>query len=238
MSAILEALERVLDAIPRAQGARVADVGEVTLFLRDGAGWPWYGRPRERADFAAAREALQDHGAPEVFEWVHDRTPSLARTAGAAGLAVRRHPLLVLRDVTSPPLPAGVVLRDDHPLDEVLIAQAEAFGGGADLSHLPAHREALADGRAALLAAVDDAGQVLGVAMAQRAAGGAELVGIATVEHARGRGISLALTAALARRLQDADPVFLSAGDDATARVYERAGFVRVGETCAAEPVS
>jgi RimJ/RimL family protein N-acetyltransferase len=32
--------------------------------------------------------------------------------------------------------------------------------------------------------------------------------------------------------------VFLSAQDDAVARVYERVGFVRVGTACMAEPAS
>ena len=55
---------------------------------------------------------------------------------------------------------------------------------------------------------------------------------------ARGRGLGGAVTAALAGAARDAgaEMVFLAAGDDAAARVYERVGFRRVGECGIAEP--
>ncbi len=43
---ILERLERCYDAIPRLGGARIEAVGLFELFLRTGAGWPYYARPR------------------------------------------------------------------------------------------------------------------------------------------------------------------------------------------------
>jgi ribosomal protein S18 acetylase RimI-like enzyme len=64
-----------------------------------------------------------------------------------------------------------------------------------------------------------------------------ELTGIAVLPRARRRGVGAAVTAAL---VEDAHAlgvrtVFLSAQDDAVARVYERVGFVRVGTACIAE---
>jgi predicted GNAT family acetyltransferase len=65
-----------------------------------------------------------------------------------------------------------------------------------------------------------------------------ELVGIATARAVRGRGLGGAVTSALASAALAADAglVFLAAGDDAAARVYERVGFRRVGECGIAEP--
>ena len=49
---------------------------------------------------------------------------------------------------------------------------------------------------------------------------------------ARGRGLGAAVTSALAGAAlgAGAELVFLAAGDEAAARVYERVGFRRVGE--------
>jgi N-acetylglutamate synthase-like GNAT family acetyltransferase len=65
-----------------------------------------------------------------------------------------------------------------------------------------------------------------------------ELAGIAVLPRARKRGVGAALTAALVEdaRARGVETVFLSAQDDAVARVYERVGFVRVGTACIAEP--
>jgi GNAT superfamily N-acetyltransferase len=72
----------------------------------------------------------------------------------------------------------------------------------------------------------------------QRAGEVAEVVGVATLPSARGRGYASQLTASLARRaLQDgANLVFLSAGDDDVARLYSKVGFRRIGTACIAEP--
>nr|WP_243851357.1 GNAT family N-acetyltransferase [Modestobacter marinus] len=63
-----------------------------------------------------------------------------------------------------------------------------------------------------------------------------EVVGVATLPRFRGRGLGAGLTSALVEHArQTADLVFLSAGDDDVARVYERAGFARVATSCVAE---
>ena len=59
----------------------------------------------------------------------------------------------------------------------------------------------------------------------------AELVGIATLEPLRRRGVATAVTARLARVAfeQGVTAAFLTAADEGAGRVYERAGFRRVG---------
>ncbi|GFJ88283.1 GNAT family N-acetyltransferase [Phytohabitans rumicis] len=73
------------------------------LFVRNGAGWPFYARPRlgaaeppSAADITAARARQRELGAPEAFEWVHETTPDLLAVARSAGLTVLEAPLLVL----------------------------------------------------------------------------------------------------------------------------------------------
>lgn len=81
---------------------------------------------------------------------------------------------------------------------------------------------------------------VLASGMVQRAGDVAEIVGVATLPSARGRGYASQLTASLARRaLEDgATLVFLSAGNDDVARLYSKVGFRRVGTACIAEPAA
>jgi GNAT superfamily N-acetyltransferase len=79
---------------------------------------------------------------------------------------------------------------------------------------------------------------ILSAGFVQRVGDVAEVVGVATLPVARGRGYASQLTAALARHaLQNgANLVFLSAGDDDVARLYSKVGFRRVGTACIAEP--
>ena len=63
-------------------------------------------------------------------------------------------------------------------------------------------------------------------------AGVTELMGIATLEQYRGRGIAAALTAYMASAAftQGCDLVFLTAVSAAARRAYERAGFHPMGD--------
>jgi predicted GNAT family acetyltransferase len=65
-----------------------------------------------------------------------------------------------------------------------------------------------------------------------------EVVGVATLPAFRRRGIAAALTSLL---VEDAlgrgvRTLFLSAGDAAVARIYERVGFRQLGTACIAVP--
>jgi GNAT superfamily N-acetyltransferase len=111
--------------------------------------------------------------------------------------------------------------------------------GPAELPPTEVLRERVASGRTVMMVAVDD-GQPVAIGSHQPVdVDGAEIsevVGVATLPRFRGRGLGAGLTSALVEHArQTADLVFLSAGDDDVARVYERAGFARVGTTCVAE---
>jgi GNAT superfamily N-acetyltransferase len=111
--------------------------------------------------------------------------------------------------------------------------------GPAELPATDVLRERVASGRTVMMVAVDD-GQPVAIGSHQPVeVDGAEIsevVGVATLPRFRGRGLGAGLTSALVEHArQSADLVFLSAGDDDVARVYERAGFARVGTSCVAE---
>ncbi|MFY1672170.1 GNAT family N-acetyltransferase [Plantactinospora sp. WMMB334] len=102
-------LERFYDAVPR-DGAHTEDFGGLILFVRDGAGWPFYARPRldateppSAADVTAVRQRQRELGLPEVFEWVHENNPELLAVARSAGLTVLEAPLMVLDPAALPP---------------------------------------------------------------------------------------------------------------------------------------
>ena len=71
---------------------------------------------------------------------------------------------------------------------------------------------------------------------AQRAGNVVEIAGVGTLPAARRKGLGAAVTAALARDALDrgAEIVFLSAGSEMIARVYEHVGFHRIGTACIA----
>ncbi len=99
---VLDRLERFYDAVPR-DAARVEEFDTLVLFVRDGAGWPFYARPRPGAaeattlaEVTAVRERQRELGLPEAFEWVHEHQPSLLAVARSAGLTVLEAPLMLL----------------------------------------------------------------------------------------------------------------------------------------------
>ncbi|MFJ2578904.1 GNAT family N-acetyltransferase [Kitasatospora aureofaciens] len=106
---LLDEIERYYDAVPRS-AARAEDFGPLTLFVREGAGWPYYARPTLGHDGPAAtaedvRRVLarqRELGLPEAFEWVAEHDPRLRAAIEEAGLAVHEHPLLVLGPADGP----------------------------------------------------------------------------------------------------------------------------------------
>jgi predicted GNAT family acetyltransferase len=68
--------------------------------------------------------------------------------------------------------------------------------------------------------------------------GATEIVGVGTTPAFRRRGLGRALTSLLVEdaMARGVSTIFLSAGDEAIARVYGRLGFVIVGTAGAAEP--
>ncbi|MBM0239434.1 GNAT family N-acetyltransferase, partial [Micromonospora sp. ATA32] len=105
---LFDRLEHFYDALPR-DAARPEEYGALVLFVRDGAGWPFYARPRldattppSLADVTAVRERQRELGLPEAFEWVHETTPDLLPVARSAGLTVLEAPLMVLDPAALP----------------------------------------------------------------------------------------------------------------------------------------
>ncbi|MET9414306.1 GNAT family N-acetyltransferase [Streptomyces klenkii] len=130
---LLARIEQYYDAVPRS-GARTEDFGPLTLFVREGRGWPFYARPAlgwsgavSAGDVARVRARQRELGIPESFEWVAETTPALRAAAEEAGLTVHEHPLMALGpDAPPPALPAlpesadGLELRIVGPEDPVL----------------------------------------------------------------------------------------------------------------------
>lgn len=106
----IERIDAFCDAVPRRR-ARAEELGPLVLFVPDGAGWPYYARPRlgqgrgggaaiSPGDIRAVRARQRELLIPESFEWIDEAAPQMTAAAPAAGLAVRAHPLMVLGTLT------------------------------------------------------------------------------------------------------------------------------------------
>jgi GNAT superfamily N-acetyltransferase len=258
---LLERIEAYFDAAPRA-AADVEEHGALTLFVsripwrfyaRPRLG---LGEDVGADDVAAVRARQRELGVREALEWVAETTPSLAGAATAAGLEVTRVPLLVLDPGawTPPPAPPGVNVRmlgaDDAGLagaQAVVEVAFAATGGGlgaggpeerdlaaARLFDLGFLRERLRRGLTAMAVAEGEADGPLGAGSHQPVGDVSEIMSVGTLPAARRRGIGAAVTGRLVEHARErgAEVVFLSAADDAVARLYERLGFRRVGTVC------
>jgi ribosomal protein S18 acetylase RimI-like enzyme len=155
----------------------------------------------------------------------------------------------------APALPADVTVRviapEDAELDRIWAVPAVAFGhpgtaageaGPAERDKIAADhdggtigmlRERLRSGQSVLAAAFGPDGPL--------AAGSCQAVdGVGVLPSSRRHGLGAAVTALLARDARDrgVETVFLSASDDAVARVYARIGFGEIGTAMIAEPAS
>ncbi|MEU7205694.1 GNAT family N-acetyltransferase [Streptomyces sp. NPDC045470] len=100
---LLGRIEEYYDAVPRS-GAHAEDFGALTLFVRDGRGWPYYARPAlgrtgdavSTAEVERVRDRQRELGVPETFEWVAENSPHLRAAVEESGLVVHEHPLLAL----------------------------------------------------------------------------------------------------------------------------------------------
>ena len=131
-AALLAQIEQYYDAVPR-PGARAEDFGPLTLFVREGKGWPFYARPAQAwagppavsaADVDRVRDRQRELGIPESFEWVAEVAPTLRAAIEESGLSVHEHPLMVLDpDAVLPDtyeLSCGAVVRTIGPDDPAL----------------------------------------------------------------------------------------------------------------------
>ena len=143
---------------------------------------------------------------------------------------------------------------DDPELPHYQRVAATAFahpGGRADVGDVPldtsaearartaALRERIAAGRTVMMVAVENDEPVAVGSHQPVDIGGSEVsevVGVATSPRLRGRGLGAGMASALvAHARETADMVFLAAGDDDVARVYERVGFARLATAAVAD---
>ena len=187
------------------------------------------------AAFAARDRSLR-------FEFLHEYTPRLRSILDALGVPLEgENPLLTCSRETWTAIapPPGLQihrLTPDSP-DEDLAADIDVGNRGFDEEGRDPTPERIADLRRRLglgsqyfLARLD--GEPAGVgAYTVMLDGITELVGIATLSEYRRRGIAAAITAEMSRHAfeQGAQMVFLTAADDDASRVYQRAGFRRIG---------
>jgi predicted N-acetyltransferase YhbS len=260
---LLDCVERYFAAAPLPD-ARIVAAGGLDVPIGSPA-WsyparPRPGGPRVTADDVASAVALQEEaGLPVALEWVCERSPDVAPAARAAGLAVEELPLLVAADPVELLLPYGVRLyvvgADDPDLPRYERVAAIAFahpGGRRDVREGPPDpspeaaartavlRERIAAGRTVMIVAVEEGEPVAVGSHHPVDVDGdevSEVAGVATLPRLRGRGLGAGLASALAAHAREtADLVFLTAGDDDVARVYERVGFARLATTAVAGP--
>ncbi|MGY1702530.1 GNAT family N-acetyltransferase [Geodermatophilus sp. SYSU D00766] len=257
---LLDRVERYAAAAPLPD-ARPVPAGALDVPLGPPAWpYPARPRPGAGAvsaeDVRAAAALQEQAGLPAAVEWIVQRTPSLDAAARRAGLLVSHFPLLVVDDPVEVLLPAGVRLyvvgaedpalpHYQHLLETGFAAHhdddpQDGSDDGADEETLPEPRaavlrERVASGRTVVMVAIED-GEPVGVGSHHPVdVDGteiSEIVGVASSPRRRGRGVGAALASALvAQAAETADLVFLTAGDDDVARVYERVGFAWLGST-------
>ena len=221
---------------------------------------PWQDSPVSVADVRRVRARQRELLIPQSFEWIEQVAPDMEAAATGSGLVVHAHPLLTLDTLAPPPPPPPhIAIRLLEPGDPELIrawaVPGVAFGhpgtaigkaGVIERDKIAADhdggtitllRERLQSGESALVAAIGPNGP-LAAASYQFADGVAEITGVGVLPESRRRGLAAGITALLAADAlaQGADVVFLSATDEAVARIYERLGFRQVATAMIADP--
>jgi ribosomal protein S18 acetylase RimI-like enzyme len=248
----LTVIERYYDAVPRVS-ATTEEIGPFTLFVADEAtSWQFYARPRlgltddVTADDVRRVVARQDElGVPRAIEWVRETTPSLLDAVREAlpGVDVEEVPLMVSRrrgqDLREVPGRRVVLTGDSVDLAPVVGVIGAAFAGRDD--HEPGtvgvRPRLLDEGTLLMVAAYDETGALVGGGSAAPRGTVAELMGIATLPAARGRGHGTAITNALRTELRGrgVETVFLTAASDDATSIYAAVGFERVATGCILE---
>lgn len=252
-------IDACCDSMPRAR-ARVEELGALRLFVGGSGSMPYYARPAgpsvtiTTADVEQTRSRQRALGVPEAFEWIDDLVPSLGVAAQTSGLRVARCPLLVLEEgsrrdarvtilgaesplLTQARAVAQLAFAPADANEPVGPAQRDIAARAIDPASLDGDRRAIRDGRFIVAVAIDGGGAVA-CGSVQHDGSVAEVVGVATLPTHRRRGLAGAITATLSAeaRSRGMRTVFLSAGDEEAARVYERVGFRRIGTAGLAEP--
>jgi ribosomal protein S18 acetylase RimI-like enzyme len=241
-------LARVQDAV-RADAERSREVVRagpfVATFTRDSRNpflnyaIPEQGATPSAAEVEALAAAFAERSLPPRLEYVPELAPAVEPALLAAGFVVEtRTPLMRL---DTPPVlaePEGFELleaRDAGTIRAALTVQHEAYGEDEppDDRRVAAFRRSLDRGALLVLAREAATQEPAGAGQCTVPVDGAtELAGVGVRPAFRRRGIAQAVTARLAAAMhaRGADLVFLMAAGGAEARIYERAGFIRIGE--------
>ena len=220
--------------------------------------------PITAASIRAVRARQRELIIPESFEWIEQTAPEMAAAAAEAGLEVQTHPLMVLAGPVKPsPWPAASpsassrrktlnstgsgrcpTVAFGHPgtaTGEAGVAERDKIAADHDGGTIAMLRERLRSGQSVVAAAFGPDGPV--------AAGSCQAVGARRRDHRRGRaarrtppqGLGAAVTAAFwpaTPWTAGVQTVFLSASDQAVARVYASIGFREIGTAMIAEPAA
>jgi ribosomal protein S18 acetylase RimI-like enzyme len=176
------------------------------------------------------RTAFRERERRPRLEWIEEASPQLAAVLEAAGMS---------EELRSPLMAAGPDEIVEPKVDRASVAVAEGerdLRDAANVQHVAFGGKPLADDEpvpersgGAVLARID--GEPVSAGSWTKVSDGySEIVGIATAEQWRGRGLAGLVTAAAARAAfaAGASTCVLSPGDETALRVYERAGFRRV----------
>lgn len=190
----------------------------------------------------ALRTLFTEHDREFRLEFLHEYTPLLRPALETLGVGFEsENPLLVCTQESWRAVagPAALEIRRLHEdsTDEELAAAINTVNRGFGDEGRDASPERIADmrrrigrGGANYLALIG--GEAVGVgAYTAPFAGLTELVGIATLPEYRRQGIAAAVTSEMARDAfeEGVRTAFLTAADDDASRVYQRAGFWRIG---------
>ncbi|RKR90420.1 putative GNAT family acetyltransferase [Micromonospora pisi] len=204
-----------------------------------------YATPRPDAvitpdDVTALVAAFRNINRVPRLEYVTSCAPDLEKHLLDAGFTIEaRHQYLVCSPdtLTVPVTPAGFGIIEPTSDEERaggLAAQNEAFGG--ELTATPADvarvRRTQERGGVVLVARADDGTYVGGGQASPPGAGLSEVAGIGVRETFRRRGVAGALTAAITELAftRGIEAAWLEAGGEDSWRVYERIGYVPMGE--------
>lgn len=223
------------------RGREIVDVPPFTAHFHSGdsAKWVNYAIPERGAkpqprQIDALRKAFRSRGLLPRLEFIEEAAPAVAPALAAAGMIKElRTPLMAcapaeLVEVRAEIEGLEVAPVTDESLRETSSVLRVAFGG----EPLPADEKPYdirTRGGGCVVARVG--GEVVAAASwTPIAAGATEIVGVATAEPWRRRGLAGMLTAEAARDAQaaGAELFMLTPGDETALRVYERAGFRRV----------
>lgn len=213
------------------------------------------------ADVERVAKRQRELAMPEQFEWTEDLHPELAQVVAPAGFNIMRVSLLVRMDAVlapavGPEWTVRIASQDDADLGRVRAVndlvwhrsgEQVALAGAAERDEvLRVHgpdksaesyvRKRIASGLT-VQGVVDhrrDGPVCAGVALPVGSV--AEVAGVGTLPAFRRRGLAGLVVAALSDEVtrRGVMTVFLTAAEDAAARVYERVGFRRIAAGCIA----